>query len=265
MPRVEVYLSKVLKLLVFDLDGTLADTRHDLAFSVNHALRACGHAPLPLTAVIGFVGDGARNLIHRSLAAARGGSAAPGSGSGSVPGSVKGLESKVLLGAVPENEVDAALKIFMEHYKSHCLGETQAYPGVKASLDKLSGYAKAVLTNKPAAPARAILSGLELAAHFRHVLGGDNPHGRKPSPAGLKHIMSAEDAAPGETVLIGDGVQDMQAARGAGAHFLAFLGGMGSAEALLAGNPGDVFEDMNRLPEALAALEAKLITAGARI
>ena len=70
MPRVEVYLSRVLKLLVFDLDGTLADTRHDLALSVNHALRASGRAPLPLATVIGFVGDGARNLIQRSLAAA---------------------------------------------------------------------------------------------------------------------------------------------------------------------------------------------------
>lgn len=249
MPRVEVYLSRVLKLLVFDSDGTLADTRHDLALSVNHALRACGHAPLPLSAVIGFVGDGARNLIHRSLAAA---------------GSPTEHAGEASLRAVPENEVDAALKLFMEHYGAHCLGETEAYPGVKASLDKLSGYAMAVLTNKPADPARTILAGLELAGHFRHILGGDNPHGRKPSPAGLKHIMSAEDAAPGETVLIGDGVQDMQAARGAGAHFLGFLGGMGSAEALRAGNPEAVFEDMNRLPEALAALEAKLTTAGDR-
>lgn len=250
MPRVEVYLSRVLKLLVFDLDGTLADTRHDLACSVNHALRACGHAPLPLAAVIGFVGDGARNLIHRSLAASK---------------SPTGHAGPASLGAVREDEVDAALKIFMEHYNSHCLGETEAYPGVKASLDRLSGYAMAVLTNKPVAPARTILAGLELAGHFRHVLGGDNPHGRKPGPAGLKHIMAAEDAAPGETVLIGDGVQDMQAARGAGTHFLAFLGGMGSVEALLAGNPEDVLEDMNRLPEALAALEAKLTTAGGPI
>jgi phosphoglycolate phosphatase len=261
MPRVEVYLSRVLKLLVFDLDGTLADTRHDLALSVNHALRASGHAPLPLTTVIGFVGDGARNLIQRSLAAANHSLAAANRGfAAAVP--AKGHAGP---GAVPEHEVEAALKAFMEHYAAHCLGETEAYPGVKDSLRKLSGYSKAVLTNKPAAPARTILAGLELAGHFRHVLGGDNPHGRKPDPAGLAHIMSAEDAAPEETVLIGDGLQDLQAARNAGAHFLGFLGGMGSAEALLAAGPEAVFEDMNRLPEALAALEAKLITAGGRI
>lgn len=250
MPRVEVYLSRVLKLLVFDLDGTLADTRHDLALSVNHALRASGRAPLPLSAVIGFVGDGARNLIQRSLAAASLGAAARGADA---------------VGAAADDPVDAALNTFLEHYAAHCLVETAAYSGVKASLDKLTGYAKAVLTNKPAAPARTILAGLGLADHFRLVLGGDNPHGPKPDPAGLVHIMAAEKAAPEETVLIGDGIQDLRAARNAGAHFLGFLGGMGSAEALRSENPEAVFEDMNRLPEALAALEAKLKTSGGRI
>lgn len=245
MPRVEVYLSRVLKLLVFDLDGTLADTRHDLAQSVNHALRASGHAPLPLSTVIGFVGDGARNLIQRSLDAA-----------------VKGAAPDI---AAPDIEVDTALTAFMEHYAAHCLGETSAYPGVKASLERLPGYAKAVLTNKPAAPARTILAGLGLADHFTLLLGGDNPHGRKPDPAGLEHIMASAKAAPDETVLIGDGIQDLRAARNAGAHFLGFLGGMGSAEALKSENPEAVLEDMNRLPEALAALEAKLITAGGRL
>ncbi len=250
MPRVEVYLSRVLKLLVFDLDGTLADTRHDLALSVNHALRASGRSRLPLATVIGFVGDGARNLIQRSLAAA-------GDAQGAVPEGAMDAVDTV-------DAVDAVLNSFLEHYAAHCLGETAAYPGVKPSLDRLAGYAKAVLTNKPAAPARTILAGLGLAHHFRLVLGGDNPHGRKPDPAGLEHIMAAENAAPEETVLIGDGVQDLRAARNAGAHFLGFLGGMASAEALKSENPESVFEDMYRLPEALAALEAKLTTAGAR-
>jgi phosphoglycolate phosphatase len=239
MPRREVYLSRVLKLLVFDLDGTLADTRHDLAMSVNHALQATGHGRIPLAAVSGFVGDGARNLIRRSLAAA-------------------------VTGAVPEDEVEAALNSFLEHYAAHCLGETSAYPGVSSALDRLPGYAKAVLTNKPAAPARTILAGLKLASHFRMVLGGDNPHGRKPDPAGLMHIMATETAAPDETVLIGDGIQDLRAARNAKTHFLGFLGGIGSAAALRSENPEAVFEDMNRLPEALAALEARLTTAGDR-
>jgi phosphoglycolate phosphatase len=231
---VEVYLSKVLKLLVFDLDGTLADTRTDLAVSVNHALGKVGRPPLPLESVVAFVGDGARNLLTRSLDAAAAAQAVP----------------------VRPGEIDAALEAFLEHYRVHCLGETAAYPGVESSLEKLSGFRKAVLTNKPVAPARTILSGLKLAAHFNQVLGGDNPYGQKPDPAALRHIMQAEGARSEETVLIGDGVQDLRAARAAGTRFLGFLGGMGSPAALRAERPEAVFDDMRRLPEALAALEA---------
>jgi phosphoglycolate phosphatase len=232
MPGVEVYLSKVLKLLVFDLDGTLADTRRDLARSVNHALGSLGKSPLPLETVVGFVGDGARNLLLRSLAAA---------------------DAAGDAGAV---DIDAAVAVFLDHYRTHCLGETALYPGVPASLEKLPGYRKAVLTNKPEAPARAILAGLGLAPHFGQVFGGDNPYGQKPDPAALRQIMRAEGVSPEETLLIGDGTQDLEAARRAGCRFLAFLGGMGSVSAMLAGNPEATFTDMRHLPEAVAAVAA---------
>ncbi|MDB5102430.1 MAG: putative Phosphoglycolate phosphatase [Fibrobacteres bacterium] len=218
------------------MDGTLADTRRDLALSVNHALTTVGGSPLPLETVVGFVGDGARNLLTRSLMAAGNGETSRG-------------------------EIDDALAAFLEHYRIHCLGETKPYPGVEASLERLSGYRKAVLTNKPLEPARKILAGLGLAGHFREVLGGDNPYGQKPDPAGLQHIMKAESVTARETVLIGDGVQDLNAARRAGTHFLAFLGGMGSRSAMLAGNPEASFEDMAKLPEALAGLSAAMAAA----
>ena len=234
MPRVEVYLSRVLKLLVFDLDGTLADTRQDLAISVNHALGLVGYSPLPLETVVGFVGDGARNLLTRSLIAS----------------------GAAMDGRPRSGEIDEALAAFLEHYRTHCLAETRTYAGVQSSLEKLAGYPKAVLTNKPEAPARAILEGLGLASHFRLVVGGDNPYGQKPDPAGLQHIMAAEGAAPESTLMIGDGVQDLQAARRAGAHFLGFLGGMGSPAALLAANPEATFDDMYRLPKSVLAMDA---------
>jgi phosphoglycolate phosphatase len=234
MPGVEVYLSKVLKLLVFDLDGTLADTRRDLARSVNHALGSLGKSPLPLETVVGFVGDGARNLLLRSLAAA---------GAAGDAGAI-------------DIDIDAAVAAFLDHYRTHCLGETALYPGVQASLEKLTGYRKAVLTNKPEAPARDILAGLGLASHFSQVFGGDNPYGQKPDPAALRRIMGAEGVSPDETLLIGDGTQDLQAARNAGCRFLAFLGGMGSVSAMLAGNPEATFNDMRNLPEAVAAVAA---------
>jgi phosphoglycolate phosphatase len=234
MPGVEVYLSKVLKLLVFDLDGTLADTRMDLARSVNHALASLGHTPLALETVVGFVGDGARNLLLRSLVAV-------------------GAAGEGKTGAV---EIDAAVAAFLKHYQAHCLGETAAYPGVPDSLERLGGYRKAVLTNKPEAPARAILAGLGLASHFSQILGGDNPHGQKPDPAALRHIMRAEGVLPEETLMIGDGIQDLRAARRAGCRFLAFLGGMGSVSDMLAENPETTFTDMRRLPETVAAVAA---------
>ncbi|MEO6096177.1 MAG: HAD-IA family hydrolase [Fibrobacteria bacterium] len=224
----------MLKLLVFDLDGTLADTRKDLARSVNHALGSMGFNPLSLETVVDFVGDGARNLLLRSLAAG-------------------GAAGKDETAAV---DIDAAVAAFLDHYRSHCLGETAAYPGVQDSLEKLPGYRKAVLTNKPEAPARTILTGLGLVSHFSRILGGDNPYGQKPDPAALRQIMRAEGVLPEETLLIGDGIQDLHAARRASCRFLAFLGGMGSVSAMLAETPEATFKDMRYLPEAVAALAA---------
>jgi 2-phosphoglycolate phosphatase len=226
----------VLKLLVFDLDGTLADTRLDLAASVNAALGAAGHRPLPLETIIGFVGDGARNLLTRSLAAA--GLARPR----------------------PE-DLEAALSAFLAHYQTNCLIATAAYPGLEAALERLSAYRLAVLTNKPAAPARAILEGLGLARRFAHVFGGDNPYGQKPEPAALRKLMESEGARPDETVMIGDGVQDLRAARRAGTRFLGFLNGMAPPAALLAEGPEATFADMAALPPAIKALETRAAAA----
>lgn len=221
----------MLKLLVFDLDGTLADTRHDLAASVNAALARVGRTPLPIETVVAFVGDGARNLITRSLMAAGDGR--------------------------PEaEEIDATLEAFLAHYQDHCLGATRAYPGVDEALTRLSGYRKAVLTNKPGTPARKVLEGLGLARHFSHVFGGDNPYGQKPDPAALRKLMEMESAQPGETAMIGDGVQDLRAARRASARFLGFLSGMAPRAAMEAEGPEATFAEMSELPAAVAALAA---------
>lgn len=219
----------MLKLLVFDLDGTLADTRKDLAASVNAALESGGRSPLPLETVIAFLGDGARNLVSRSIMAA-------GDGSASYA------------------EIEGTLEAFLEHYRGQCLQATQAYPGTVAALTALAGYRKAVLTNKPGIPARKIIDGLGLAPHFAHLVGGDNPLGLKPDPSALRALMEAEQAAPEETLVIGDGVQDLRTARRAGALFLGFLNGMADREAMLAEKPQATYAAMADLPKAIAAL-----------
>ncbi len=243
------YFYAVLKLLVFDLDGTLADTREDLAQSVNHALGEAGLPPLPLAAVMARVGNGARNLVRGCLEEARRLAAYP---SPTAESPVRGGSA----GADPLEE--AALAAFLGHYREHCLRSTAAYPGVEAALRQLGGYRKSVLTNKPTEPAVRILEGLGLAAHFEHVLGGDNPHGRKPDPAALRWLMQAADAPPGRTAMVGDGVQDAVAARRAGARLIGFLGGIAPRADLLAESPDAAVESMESLPQAVAALESRL-------
>jgi phosphoglycolate phosphatase len=219
----------VLKLLVFDLDGTLADTRRDLAGAVNAALSQAGYRPLPMESVVAFVGDGARNLLSRALAAA-----SPAQ--------------------VPSAVLEAALSAFLDHYSRNCLAETRAYPGAAEALESLAGFRMAVLTNKPVEPARRILEGIGLARRFARIVGGDNPLGQKPDPAALLSIMEREGARPEETLMIGDGTQDLIAARRAGARFLGFLSGMAPREALLAEAPEAVFASMAELPAAVQAL-----------
>lgn len=240
----------MLKLLVFDLDGTLADTREDLARSMNHALGGSGLPSLPLAAVMARVGNGARNLVRGCLEDAR----RLGAEGARIAGGAGGASPAA--GADPlEDEVLAA---FLGHYREHCLGSTAAYPGVEDALARLGGYRKAVLTNKPTEPAVRILEGLGLASHFEHVLGGDNPHGRKPDPAALRWLMAAADAPPSGTAMIGDGVQDALAARRAGARLIGFLGGIAPRAELLAESPDAAVESMASLPDAVAALEARL-------
>lgn len=221
----------MLKLLVFDLDGTLADTSHDLAVSVNNALGRAGHSPLPLATVVGFLGDGARTLITRSLMASADGETSAG-------------------------EIDDALAAFLEYYRDHCLIKTHLYPGVDSSLAALASYRKTVLTNKPEAAAKKVLSGLGLASRFIRIVGGDNPFGAKPEPGALWRMMEQEGVEPGETLMIGDGLQDFTLAKRAGTRFLGFTGGLAPAQALIKAEPEAVLGDMADLARAVADLAA---------
>ena len=142
---------------------------------------------------------------------------------------------------------------FMEVYARHCLDFTLPNPSVIAALEKLSGWRKAVLTNKPLAPTLKILEGLGLKDEFDLIVGGDGPYAKKPDPAGLAYILSALEALPSEAMMIGDGMQDMRAAKAVGCWFTAHLNGMGDAKALLTGQPDFAIHDFGELADILSA------------
>jgi phosphoglycolate phosphatase len=176
------------QLVVFDLDGTLIDSRKDLANATNALLVECGASPLPEERVGRMVGDGAATLVARAFAAS-------------------GV-------AQPPHALDR----FLRTYGDHLLDYTRPYPGIPAALAALRSQRHlAVLTNKPLASTRRILDGLALAQYFPHdaVLGGDGPFPRKPDPAGLQHLVQHARVAINETILVGDSVIDWRTARAA--------------------------------------------------
>jgi phosphoglycolate phosphatase len=187
-------------LIVFDLDGTLVDSRRDLADSTNDVLASYGAAPLSIDDVAGMVGEGAKVLVERALGAA---------------------------GLRPD-EPDA-LRRFRGFYDRRLLDHTRAYDGMAATLDELHrrGHVMAVLTNKPQAPSERLIGALGLAQYFRHVIGGDGDLPRKPAPEGLQGLQRREPAAAGETWLVGDSMIDIETARRAGVRMCVVLYGFG--------------------------------------
>jgi phosphoglycolate phosphatase len=217
-----------LKLLVFDLDGTLIDSAQDLCNSVNAALAECGLSHLPDPLIASFVGNGAPMLMRRSLALA--GSTTPE--------------------RVNEEQLARAYDFFLKYYREHKLDFTYAYEGVLEALKALhdlrfapggSPRAMAVLTNKPVRPARGICEGLGLAGYFIHIYGGDSFAAKKPDPMGLRRLMEETGARPDETVMIGDSNVDVQTARNAGAWALGCAFGFGPQN--LMDTPPDVLVD----------------------
>ncbi|OFV87175.1 MAG: phosphoglycolate phosphatase [Acidobacteria bacterium RBG_16_68_9] len=177
--------------VVFDLDGTLVDSRADLAAAVNHMLHVLGLAPLTTDQVTRYVGEGARKLVERAL------------------------------GAEDAHQVDEALPLFREFYRAHLLDRTRLYPGVAELLAILSEsrLALSVLSNKPVAMSRAILDGLQVSPVFRAILGGDSLTARKPDPAGVEYIRALTNTSRDRMLLVGDSMIDVRTARAAGVAF----------------------------------------------
>lgn len=188
------------KCLLFDLDGTLVDSRADLANSVNLMLTELGRDPLSSCRVLNFVGEGARLLVERSLSA-----------SAEIP---------------PQpDEVDHALKIFQHHYREHLLDFTRVYPEVEETLSSLSHVPKAIVTNKPYEFSVALLEGLGMLSQFQVVLGGDSLPERKPSPMMLLEAARSIGVSPSACLMVGDTKFDVVAGQAAGMKTCGYVPG----------------------------------------
>ena len=212
--------------VLFDLDGTLIDSAPDLAAAVNTVLATHGAPALSLAEVTRFIGDGTRMLVARALAA-------------------RGL---------PEADIDAAHAAFRAAYDARGHALTRPYPGVRRMLARLAAQAPlAVVTNKPAAPARDVLAHLGLAGHFAAVIGGDSTPALKPDAAPLRAALAALGTSCG--VMVGDSEADAGAAAAAGLPFALYT--RGYARRSVAEIPhAAAFDDHAALPDLLARLTA---------
>jgi len=175
------------KLVIFDLDGTLVDSAEDIARAVNELRDEFELAPLPLDEIESYIGNGVRKLLERALA-----------------GSAREL-------------VDRAHEIYLPIYRRRLLDHTRPYPGVVPALEELDvrGRTLTVLTNKPRHESLMILEGLGLRQHFAQVYGGDSFEHKKPNPTGARRLLDEAGAGTHETLFVGDSSIDLETARAA--------------------------------------------------
>jgi phosphoglycolate phosphatase len=216
-----------IKLVIFDLDGTLIDSRLDLVHSVNAALRHIGRPELPDDVIASYVGDGAPILIQRAL----------------------GGE------AVDEAVIRKGLEFFLSYYRAHKLDHTTVYPGIAEALAAIQNSANgvprklAVLSNKPVVPSRAIVEALGLGRFFSQIYGGNSFPTKKPDPEGARNLLEEYGVQPQQAAIVGDSHVDVDTGRNAGMVTVGVT--YGFAPHTLQDEPPDVLVDH---PSELSAL-----------
>lgn len=212
-------------LVIFDLDGTLIDSKRDLCCAVNAAREHRGLSPLPEVVVYSYVGNGAPTLIRRAL----------------------GPDAS-------DEAVADALAYFLEYYNQHMVDHTVLYPGVAETLECLeeAGVKMAVLTNKPVRMSRAIVEALGIAGRFERVYGGNSFEKKKPDPVGIETLLAECSASPSRSMMVGDSAVDIRTARNARIQACGVTYGF-QPETLAAEPPDLLFDRIEQLAEWIIA------------
>jgi phosphoglycolate phosphatase len=176
-----------IELLVFDLDGTLIDSKTDIADAVNYALTSLNMPALEHSLIYSYVGNGVIQLLE-----------------------------KVLTNTNKEGDLKETLGIFLERYENHLLDKTRLFPNVMETLEYFSGINMGLISNKPERFVKKIVKGLNIERFFPIVLGGDSLKTKKPEPEGIYKIINAFKAKPGRTLIVGDGGVDIQTGKRVG-------------------------------------------------
>ncbi len=207
------------ELLIFDLDGTLIDSKLDLVNAVNATRGWMDLEPLPIPVVSNYVGDGAPKLIQRAL-----------------PG-------------VSDEQLEKCLRYFLDYYRQHMLDQTVLYPGVQEALDELQtapDLTMAVLTNKPVRFSRELIDKLNLGGHFVQIYGGNSFAEKKPDPVGIQALLAETGKPQDRTVMVGDSSTDIKTARNAGVAACGVSWGF-KPETFVEDPPDVVIDDLREL------------------
>jgi len=215
-----------IKLIAFDLDGTLLDSVPDLAVAADQAVKALGYPSVSEEQVRNYVGNGADVLIGRTLS-----------------------QSMIINSDLSDEQLAKARELFDEYYKQSGHQLSHLYPTVKETLEELhqAGFTMAIVTNKPSKFVPEILEQHDIAKYFVDVLGGDAFLEKKPDPVALNWLMKKHQIQPSEMLMVGDSKNDILAAKNAGCASFGLTYGYNHGEPISASNPDFVADSLTEL------------------
>lgn len=209
-----------IELIIFDLDGTLIDSKDDIANSVNYTLKQFGLPALENSLIYSYVGNGVLPLLEETLTHSN-----------------------------KKDTLNEALKIFRTHYEEHLLDITRPYPGVMEMLEYFSSAGMGLISNKPEKFVKKILKGLDVESFFLVALGGDSLKTKKPDPEGINMIINRFKTMPDKTIIVGDGGVDIRAGKNAGIHTCGVSYGLREREELVDAGADIIIDDILELKD----------------